>query len=142
MLGKLRDFWDLYCGEIVIFVLIAGLVGIVVGGVWWGLMPTTYDFGNGAILKVPFYAYSNDKRQEGYGVVVEAGTNVTVINDSSEWRTLTVSYRRPNIGLLSDHAFEDLPPKSSKVFGVEPGKFVGMYVSVSDHAQKKRDKEN
>ena len=103
--------------------------------------PTTYDFGNGVELIIPLGAVSVDQRDKGDGVVVQSGINVTVRNDSNEWRTLTVSYRKPNYGILDTHAFEDMPPKSSKVFGAEPSRYEGMHVSVSNYAQKERSKK-
>ncbi|OGZ66339.1 MAG: hypothetical protein A3C50_01165 [Candidatus Staskawiczbacteria bacterium RIFCSPHIGHO2_02_FULL_43_16] len=138
MFRKLKDCWSEWS---VPFVVITVLGGLVVGGIWYATRPTTYDFGNESRLVVPVGVFSADMRDKGNGVVVENGANVTVYNDSEEWRTLTVSYRKPNCGILDTHAFEDLPPKSSKTFGAETSKYEGMHVSVSDYAQKKRDKE-
>jgi len=134
MLGALRRL----CGVVAILVVLVGLLG---GVIWYAMRPTTYDFGNGARLEVPHGAVSFDQRDEGYGIVIESGYNVTVYNDSDEWRTLTVSYRKPNYGILDTHAFEDLPPNSTKAFGADPAEFDGMHVSVSDFAQRERDEE-
>ncbi len=133
---KLRNFWS-DCGEIIMVITL--FVGVIAGGIWYSVRPTTYDFGNGTRLVVPFYAVSVDQRDKGYGVVVQSGVNATVYNDSDEWRTMTVSYRKPNYGILDTHAFEDLPPKSSKKFGAESSRYEGMHVVVSDFAQKERD---
>lgn len=112
--------------------------GAVAAGMWYLLSPTTYHF-NDSRLVVPFGTFSLDQRQKGYGVVIQSGANVTVYNDSEEWRTLTVSYRTPSSGILNKHGFEDLPPKSSKTFGADSTAYIGMHVSVSDYAQRKRD---
>jgi len=138
MFGKLKNFWNEWGVFLVVFALAAAMV---VALVWWGTRPTTYDFGNGARLVVPWGAISIDKRVEGMGIVVQSGADVTVYNDSDEWRTLTVSFRKPNYGVLDTHSIEDLPPRSSKTFGAEPSKYEGMHVSVSDYAQKKREKD-
>lgn len=138
MFRKLKECWSEWS---VPFVIIAILGGLVVGGVWYETRPTTYDFGNKARLVVPVGVFSIDMRDKGNGVVVESGANVTVYNDSDEWRSLTVSYRKPNYSILDTHAFEDLAPSSSKTFGADLSKYAGMHVSVSDFAQKKRDKD-
>jgi len=122
-----------------LFVISVTLLVVVALG-WYMFSPTTYDFGNGAQLMVPWGTISADKRNEGYGVAVQAGVNVTVHNDSDEWRTLTVSFKKPNYGMLDTHAFEDLPPRSSKTFGADSDRYEAMYVSVSNYAQKERDK--
>lgn len=121
-----------------VVVVIFLVVGVVVGG-WYVISPTIYYFDCGARLAVPAGAVSVDKREDGYGVVVQDGVNVTVYNDSDEWVSLTVSYRKPNWDILDTHAFLDLPPKSSKVFGADSDRYVGMHVTVTDFAQKKRD---
>jgi hypothetical protein len=121
--------------------VVALIIGLFAGGVWYITRPTMYDFGNGARLTVPWGAVSVDQRPKGYGVVVQSGVNVVVRNDSDGWRTLTVCYRKYNYGILDTHAFEDLPPKSFKTFGADPVKYEGMHVSVSDFAQKERDKD-
>ncbi len=138
MFRKLFDFCDEYAGTIV-FLIVA--ISVSVGVVWCVNRSTTYDFGNGTQLVVPLGAVSVDRRKDGYGIVVESGVNVTVHNKSDEWRSLTVSYRKPNYQLLDTHAFDDLPPKSSKTFGADASKYEGMHISVSDYAQRKRDKK-
>jgi len=111
--------------------MLVSAVGLVAGGFWFMTRPTTFDFGNGVRLMVPFGVVSVDQREKGYGVVVQSGANVTVNNDSDEWRTLTVSYRKPNYPILDTHAFEDLAPKASKTFGADPVRYEGMHVSIS-----------
>ena len=138
MFRKLRDFWSEW-GVSLVFLLL--VVALVVGLIWYESRPATYDFGNGARLVVPSGIISIDQRKDGYGIVVASGANVTVYNDSSEWRSLTVSSRKPNYSILDTHAFEDLPPKSSKTFGVDAARYEGMHVSVSDFAQKQRERE-
>ena len=115
------------------------VLSMLAGGAWFFTRPTVYNFGNGAELVVPLCTFSSDMRKDGCGICVESGTNVTVRNNSAEWRTLTVSFRTPGCSILSNHAFEDLAPKSSKTFGAESSRYTGMYVSVSDYAQKKRN---
>lgn len=78
MFRKLRDFWSDWGGLLGFAVLIVGLFG---GGIWYMTRPTTYDFSNSARLVVPCGAISIDKRNEGYGIVIESGVNVTVHND-------------------------------------------------------------
>ncbi len=115
---------------------------MVAAGIWYETSPTKYDFGNGAQIVVPWGAVSADRRDAGYGVVVQSGINVMVQNNSDQWRTLTMSYRRPDCSILDTHAFEDLAPKSTKTFGADSDKYEGMHISVSDYAQKERDKAN
>lgn len=124
---------------IVLFIVVP-IVALIGGAIWYETRPTTYDFGNGARLVIPWPAVSIDQRNERWGVVIQSGVNVTVHNDSDEWRSLTVSFRKPNYGILDTHSIEDLPPKSSKTFGAEPARYEGMHVIVTDYAQKKRDK--
>lgn len=123
-----------------VIMMFAGFAGLAIGGFWLMTRPTVYDFGNGTKLVVPWGTVSVDQREKGYGVVVQSGVNVTVCNDSDEWRSLTVSYRKPNYPILDTHAFEDLAPKASKVFGADPIRYDGMHVSISKFAQEKRDK--
>jgi hypothetical protein len=141
----MKNFWRTMAAVAkAVTVMIAAMIGIIavfIGGLCFVSRPTTYDFGNGAKLTVPWGAVSVDHRKNGNGIAVQSGVNVTVRNDSDEWRTLTVSYRKPNYGILDTHAFEDLAPRSSKTFGAEPSKYKGMHVSISDYAQKKRDEE-
>lgn len=136
MIRELKDFGIELVGLIVVPIILACLCS---AGIWYMMnRSVTYDFGNGARLVVPSGAVSIDKRKEGYGIVVQSGVNVVVYNDSGEWRTLTVSYRKPDYEILDSHAFEDLSPKSSKTFGADSERYEGMHVSVSDYAQKKR----
>jgi len=127
----------IFAGVALVIVLLVATLGV---GVWYMTSPTTYNFENGAKLVVPWGAVSVDQREKGNGIVVQSGVNVTVDNQSDEWRTLTVSYRKPNYGILDTHAFVDLSPKSSKTFGAEPSRYEGMHVSVSDYGQKKCEK--
>lgn len=122
---------------VVIMTILAGMVGAI----FYAVSPTVYDFGNGTRLVVPCGAVSIDRREEGFGIVVQSGVNVTLYNDSDQWRTLTVSYRKPNYRILDAHAFEDLPPKSVKTFGVDYDRYEGMHVFVSEHAQEEREKD-
>lgn len=141
MFRKLKDFCEEWVGLFVLFVFVTLIVGLSVFGLWRTTRPTIYDFGNGSRLVVPIGAFSLDQRDKGNGIVVESGINAIVYNDSDKWRTLIVSYRKPNYGILDTHAFEDLPPKSSKTFGAESPHYEGMHVSVSDYAEEKRKKE-
>lgn len=138
MLRKLRGF---LLGLSVFVGYATLIVGVLGAGIWYVTLPTTYDFENGARLVVPSGAVSIDQREDGNGIVIQRGVNVTVYNDSDEWRSLTVSYREENSSILGRHAFEELPPKSSKTFGADDDLgFVGMHVTVSDYAQRKREK--
>lgn len=127
--------------RIAVALVVALMVGLLGWSVKWASSPTVYDFGNEAKLEVPWGYFSIDQRKDGNGVAVQSGVNVVVYNNSDEWRSLTVSYRKPNYGILDTHAFEDLPPKSSKTFGA-PTKYEGMHISISDFAERKREKEN
>lgn len=140
MFQRLKNFVTKYRDAITFFSIVIGIVGLLGGCIWYAISPTVYDFGNDAQLIVPFGTFSVDQRKEGYGVVVESGTNVTVYNNSDQWRSLTVSYRKPGYRILDTHAFEDLPPKSSKTFGADYELYAGMHVSVSNYAQEKREK--
>ena len=139
MFQSLKNFLAEDCDVIAFLSGVVIFLGIVGGVIWYAVSPTVYDFGNEARLIVPCGTFSFDQREKGYGVVVESGVNVTVRNDSEEWRSLTVSYRDGST-ILSKHAFEDLPPKSSKTFGADSDLYEGMHVSVSDYAQEKREK--
>lgn len=137
MLRKLRGF----VVGLSVFLAYATLGGGLLGaGIWLMTRPTTYDFDNGARLVVPMGAVSIDQRDDGNGIAIQSGVNVTVYNDSDEWRSLIVSYRKEGSSILDTHAFEDLPPKSSKTFGTDDGQYIGMHVAVSDYAQRKREK--
>lgn len=137
MVRKLRDFLRDWSEPFLFIIFVIGLIG---GGVWYATRPTTYDFDNGVRLVVPSGAISIDQRNEGNGILVQSGVNATVHNDSDEWRSLIVSYRKPNALILDTYAIEELPPKSSMIFGAERTHYDGMHVSISDYAQKKRDK--
>lgn len=137
MFRKLRDFVSELAPVLGVLAL---FVGGVIGAIWYAMLPTTYDLGKGARLVVPPGAVSVDHRDNGDGVAVQSGVNVIVHNESDQWLTLIVSYRKHNFdGILDNHAWEDLPPKSSKRFGTE-SRYAGMHVAVSDFAQKERDK--
>ena len=129
----MKDFLVM-CGVFV------AILAVIVGGVWYATLPKVYDFGSGAQLVVPSGTVCVDRRKDGLGIAVQSDANVTVVNGSDEWRSLTVSFKTDESGVLSHHAFEDLPPKSSKKFGADSAQYRGMFVSVSDYAQKKRDK--
>ena len=81
MFGKLKNFWNEWGVFLVVFALAAAMV---VALVWWGTRPTTYDFGNGARLVVPWGAISIDKRVEGMGIVVQSGADVNSVNERGE----------------------------------------------------------
>ncbi len=132
ILAILSESWDLLVGILV-------CISLAVGFFMYQTSDTTYRFDNGSKLVVPFGLTSLDLRDKGNGIAIMAGDNVTVVNDSDEWCSLTVSYGRRKDPILSNHAFEDIAPRSSKKFGCDPQRYDQMYVSVSDCAQRKRN---
>lgn len=148
-LRKMKDRYDRFMDTslggfvaVMVSVTLFGLafVGLFMLILWWVLSPSTVDLGHGAELKVPAGLVWVDQRSKGNGIVVQSGDNVTVTNKGHKHLTLTVSYRKPNYGILDTHAFEDLPPGKSVTFGADDRKYEGMHICVTEGEWKHNKK--